>query len=176
MGCLGDTEEPVDPTACWDPWGFYLFERSVLKDALCGDEADFGKHVIPKLLAKHGFFAYLHQGYWEDIAPSGLLRGQPRPLRAAPEVQLLRRDRAGVYPRAVPARPPRSSRADRAVADCRWVCIINDARIEHSLVGVRSRIDAGTSLRDTLVWDTISTNHRTGSSTGAPPMGIGHGT
>ena len=47
--------------------GIYVFERDVLEDALAGHEADFGKHVIPQLIETHRVFAYLYQGYWEDI-------------------------------------------------------------------------------------------------------------
>src|ERR1041385_5120512 len=50
---LGYTEEPVDPDSLLASMGIYLFEREVLRDALDGAEADFGKHVIPKLIADH---------------------------------------------------------------------------------------------------------------------------
>ena len=84
--------------------GIYLFDRTVLEDALQGNEADFGKHLIPKLIGTRRVFAHMHQGYWEDIGTIRLvLRGQPRPLRAGAAVQLLRRHRAGVHPRALPA-------------------------------------------------------------------------
>jgi glucose-1-phosphate adenylyltransferase len=55
-------------------------------------------------------------------------------------------------------------------------CIINDALIEHSLIGVRSRIEAGATIRDTLVMghDFYETPER--AHPGAPPMGVGPGT
>jgi glucose-1-phosphate adenylyltransferase len=64
---FGDVEQPVEPDCLLASMGIYLFERGVLADALDGDEADFGKHVIPKLIGSRRVFAYLHQGYWEDI-------------------------------------------------------------------------------------------------------------
>jgi glucose-1-phosphate adenylyltransferase len=173
---FGDTEEPVDPDSLLGSMGIYLFERSVLKDALCGDEADFGKHVIPKLLAKHRVFAYLHQGYWEDI---GTIRAfyeanldlcEPLPKfnfydATAPVF---------THARYLPPTKIIKSQIERSlIADG---CIINDARIEHSLVGVRSRIDAGTSLRDTLVMGHDFYESPDRVQHGAPPMGIGHGT
>ncbi|MBA3344437.1 MAG: glucose-1-phosphate adenylyltransferase, partial [Gemmatimonadales bacterium] len=56
-------------------------------------------------------------------------------------------------------------------------CIINDALIEHSLVGVRSRIQAGATIRDSLLMgqDYYDTPERA-PAPGAPTMGIGHGT
>jgi glucose-1-phosphate adenylyltransferase len=173
---LGDTEEPVDPDCLLASMGIYLFERAVLKEALDGDEADFGKHVIPKLLAQRRVFAYLHQGYWEDI---GTIRAfyeanldlcEPLPKfnfydATAPVFS---------HARYLPPSKIIKSRVERSViADG---CIINDALIEHSLIGVRSRIEAGTTLRDTLVMghDFYETPER--AHPGAPPMGVGPGT
>ena len=173
---LGDTEEPVEPDCLLASMGIYLFERAVLREALDGDEADFGKHVIPKLLASRRVFAYLHQGYWEDIGT----------IRAFYEANLDLCEplpRFNFYDATAPvfshARylPPSKiikSQIERSViADG---CIINDALIEHSLIGVRSRIDAGTTIRDTLVMghDFYETPER--AHQGAPPMGVGPGT
>jgi glucose-1-phosphate adenylyltransferase len=173
---LGDTEQPVDPDALLASMGIYLFEREVLREALDGAEADFGKHVIPKLIADHRVFAYLHQGYWEDIGT----------IRAFYEANLDLCEplpRFNFYDATAPvfshARylPPTKiikSRVERSViADG---CIINDASIEHSLIGVRSRIEAGTTIRDSLLMghDYYETPER--ARHGAPAMGIGHGT
>jgi glucose-1-phosphate adenylyltransferase len=173
---LGDTEEPVDPDCLLASMGIYLFERAVLREALDGDEADFGKHVIPKLLAQRRVFAYLHQGYWEDI---GTIRAfyeanldlcEPLPKfnfydATAPVFS---------HARYLPPTKIIKSRVERSViADG---CIINDALIEHSLIGVRSRIEAGATIRDTLVMghDFYETPER--AHQGAPPMGVGPGT
>jgi glucose-1-phosphate adenylyltransferase len=55
-------------------------------------------------------------------------------------------------------------------------CIINDAVIEHSLIGVRSRIEAGAVIRDSLVMgaDFYETPDRARPPE-APPIGIGQG-
>jgi glucose-1-phosphate adenylyltransferase len=173
---LGDTEQPVDPDSLLASMGIYLFEREVLKEALDGTEADFGKHVIPQLIASRRVFAYLHQGYWEDI---GTIRAfyeanldlcEPLPKfnfydATAPVFS---------HARYLPPTKIIKSQVERSViADG---CIINDAVIEHSLVGVRSRIEAGSTIRDSLLMghDYYETPDRTRH--GAPPMGIGQGT
>jgi glucose-1-phosphate adenylyltransferase len=173
---LGDTEQPVDPDCLLASMGIYLFEREVLREALDGTEADFGKHVIPKLIANRRVFAYLHQGYWEDIGT----------IRAFYEANLDLCEplpRFNFYDATAPvfshARylPPTKiikSRVERSViADG---CIINDASIEHSLIGVRSRIEAGATIRDSLLMgnDYYETPDR--ARHGAPAMGISHGT
>lgn len=48
--------------------GIYLFKRQALLDLLTQvGEEDFGKHLIPAQVAKGKTFAFLHEGYWEDI-------------------------------------------------------------------------------------------------------------
>jgi glucose-1-phosphate adenylyltransferase len=166
----------VEPGRLLASMGIYVFDRAVLADALSGSEADFGKHLIPKLISSRRVFAFQHHGYWEDI---GTIRSffeanldlcEPLPKFNFYDAT------APIYTHAryLPATKIIKSRIERSViADG---CIINDALIEHSLVGVRSRIEAGATLRDTLVMgqDYFETpDHQ--PPPGAPPMGIGHG-
>ncbi len=178
-------EKPADPAlqsslrgypdALPASMGIYVFDREVLFDALDGYEHDFGKHVIPRLIDTHRVYAYEHQGYWEDI---GTIRSfyeanldlcEPLPKfnfydATAPIF---------THARYLPATKIIKSRIERSVISDG--CIINDAQIEHSLVGVRSRIEAGATLRHTLVMgqDYYETPDRVRAE-GAPPMGIGH--
>jgi len=56
-------------------------------------------------------------------------------------------------------------------------CILNDTYIEHSVIGVRSRIQAGATIRDALIMgaDFYDSPDRLPVA-GAPTMGIGHRT
>lgn len=48
--------------------GIYLFKRNALIKLLQEDaREDFGKHLIPTKVKQGGAFAYLYDGYWEDI-------------------------------------------------------------------------------------------------------------
>ncbi len=171
----GLTEEP-DPDSLPASMGIYVFEGEVLARALEGSEADFGKHVIPRLIATHRVFAFQHQGYWEDI---GTIRSfyEANLDLCAPLPKFNFYDAtAPIYTHAryLPATKIIKSQIERSiVADG---CIINDALIEHSLVGVRSRIEAGATIRDSLVMgaDYYETPERSRPA-GAPPMGIGQG-
>jgi glucose-1-phosphate adenylyltransferase len=73
-------EKPKKPFATpWDPgkslisMGVYLFKTPVLIRALIKDARnaasshDFGKDIIPSLIAQNRIFAYLFDDYWEDI-------------------------------------------------------------------------------------------------------------
>lgn len=48
--------------------GIYLFKREVLFKLLLEDlREDFGKHLLPTMVQKGKTYAYLFDGYWEDI-------------------------------------------------------------------------------------------------------------
>ena len=170
-------DEPVDPDALPASMGIYVFDGPVLEEALAGAEADFGKHVIPKLIETHRVYAFQHQGYWEDI---GTIRSfyEANLDLCAPLPKFNFYDATApifTHARYLPATKIIKSQIERSlIADG---CIINDAHIEHTLIGVRSRIEAGADIRDSLVMgaDYYETPDRR-SPLGAPPIGIGQGT
>jgi glucose-1-phosphate adenylyltransferase len=47
--------------------GIYVFNRSIIRDLLDNPLSDFGKHIIPHAINTHRVYAYVYQGYWEDI-------------------------------------------------------------------------------------------------------------
>jgi glucose-1-phosphate adenylyltransferase len=173
---LTELTDPVDPDSLPASMGIYVFNRDVLDQALEGNEHDFGKHIIPGLIEGRRVYAFQHQGYWEDI---GTIRAfyeanldlcEPLPKfnfydATAPIF---------THARYLPGTKIIKSRVERSVlADG---CIINDAVIEHSLVGVRSRIQSGATIRDALIMgqDYYETPDR--GVEGAPPLGVGHDT
>ena len=67
-------EKPKHPKSTNASMGIYVFNWSVLRDALIADEDDekssndFGKNIIPNLLnAGHKMMAYTFNGYWKDV-------------------------------------------------------------------------------------------------------------
>ena len=67
-------EKPKKPKSTNASMGIYVFNWSVLRDALMTDEDDekssndFGKNIIPNLLnAGHKMMAYNFDGYWKDV-------------------------------------------------------------------------------------------------------------
>ena len=165
------------PDALPASMGIYVFDRAVLADALVGADHDFGKHVIPKLIETRLVFAFQHQGYWEDI---GTIRSfyEANLDLCSPVPQFNFYDATApifTHARYLPATKIIKSQVERSViADG---CIINDAVIDHSLIGVRSHIQAGAMIRDSLVMgqDFYEMPDRPAPA-GAPPMGLGHGT
>jgi glucose-1-phosphate adenylyltransferase len=156
--------------------GIYVFDREVLADALAGQEADFGKHIIPRLIETRRVWAYQHEGYWEDIGTIHAFYEANLDL-CEPLPQFNFYDgSAPIYTHAryLPATKIIKSHIERSIiADG---CIINDAHVERSVVGVRSRIQAGATIRHALVMgaDFYDSPDRV-PVPGAPTMGIGHG-
>jgi glucose-1-phosphate adenylyltransferase len=120
--------------------------------------------------------AFQYQGYWEDI---GTIRSfyeanldlcEPLPKFNFYDATTP----IFTHARYLPGTKIIKSRIERSViADG---CIINDALIEHSLLGVRARIEAGATIRDSLIMgaDYYETPDRPAPA-GAPPIGIGQG-
>ena len=165
------------PDALPASMGIYVFGREVLADALAGSEVDFGKHVIPRLIETRRVHAFRHEGYWEDI---GTIRAfyEANLDLCEPLPQFNFYDASApifTHARYLPATKIIKSQVERSVISDG--CIINDAVIVHSLLGVRSRIQAGATIRDSLVMgqDYYDSPDRL-PSPGAPAMGIGHGT
>lgn len=66
-------EKPLEPKSNFINMGIYIFCWELLRDALERDnkihtDSDFGKHVLPMLLAEgKRMFAYPFNGYWKDV-------------------------------------------------------------------------------------------------------------
>lgn len=67
-------EKPPKPESNLASMGIYIFTWKVLREALLkdhempGSEHDYGKNIIPTLLAEgKNLFAYVFNGYWEDV-------------------------------------------------------------------------------------------------------------
>ena len=107
--------------------GIYVFDREVLADALAGNEVDFGKHIIPRLIETRRVHAYRHGATGRTSGPSARST-RPTSISAS-------RCRASISttparrssPTRATCRPPRSSRAGSSAPIIADGCIINDA-------------------------------------------------
>ena len=68
------TEKPAEPDSNLASMGIYIFNKDVLVKALIEDSTDetsdhdFGKNIIPKLLAEgKNLFTYEFSGFWKDV-------------------------------------------------------------------------------------------------------------
>jgi glucose-1-phosphate adenylyltransferase len=160
--------------------GIYVFNRDVLDKALAGKHVDFGKHIIPNLISSGRVYAYVYQGYWEDIGTIKAFYDANLDLvNEIPKFNFFD-TQAPIYTHAryLPASKIVRGQFEKAViADG---CIIVDAHIEHSIVGIRSRLEPGVIIKDSILMglDDYETNEEAQASIarGLPALGVGRNT
>ena len=100
-------EKPKQPKSTNASMGIYVFNWSVLREALIADEEDsassndFGKNIIPSLLnAGHKMMAYTFDGYWKDVGTiDSLWEANMELLGKDPEFNIRGDERSKIYAR-----------------------------------------------------------------------------
>lgn len=171
---------PEDGPWCLANMGIYVFPYRLLEETLASDATDFGREVLPRICEEHPMQAHLFHGYWEDIGTiSSFLQANLDLASAHPRFDFYSQSQP-VYTRArlLPASKVRHLELrDSLVAEA---CRVESARIENSLVGLRSVIGRDVTIRGTYVmgndyFDPSEAAPRRDISA-LPPLGIGDGT
>ncbi|HUN66704.1 MAG TPA: glucose-1-phosphate adenylyltransferase [Bacteroidota bacterium] len=163
--------------------GIYVFRREVLIDLLkrYPEQNDFGKHIIPSAIRTHHVQSYLFQGYWEDIgtidsfyrANLALVK-QPKPNFSFFDSEF------PIYTRARFLPPSKVLDTDMREVMISDGCVIKHARIVHSIVGIRMRLENNADIENTLLMgaDYYQSDQQRADdiARGIPPVGIGEGT
>lgn len=167
---------PADADLYQASMGIYIFNRSVLEHCLDNDLVDFGKNIIPEAINSHKVMAFIFQGYWEDIGTiraffeANLNLADPKPQYTfyAPGAPVF------THPGFLPASVISACRADRAMISDG--CIIGDATLERCVLGIRSVIRGGSTLKNTIMMGAdYYESEAPAPPPGAPPIGVGHG-
>lgn len=132
--------------------GIYVFSREVLKELLENTEfEDFGRDVIPFGIKRKKVYGYFFNGYWQDI---GTLRSffeaniaLTQPL---PQFNFYDEEKP-IFSRArfLPGSKIISSEVNNSIL-CEG-SIINHSRINHSIIGIRSRIGENSVIERGIV-------------------------
>jgi glucose-1-phosphate adenylyltransferase len=160
--------------------GIYVFDRNTLEEALSDEKAlDFGGQVIPALLPRTRVQAHLYHGYWADV---GTIRSYYEAnlalTRAQPPFNFYdARHPIYTHPRFLTPTKMLSSRVHESlIADG---CYIDEADIERSVIGIRSRVARGAQIRRSLLLgaDVYETPEEMEAATrrGVPLLGVGEG-
>lgn len=130
--------------------GVYVFKASVLRKALEGSDADFGREVIPHSIKKFKGFGYIFDGYWKDIGTIRSFYETNLELAASrPHLAFLYKGRVFTRPRFLS--PSRISNCHIEHALITEGCVINDAEIKNSTVGLRSIIGKGCKIAKSVL-------------------------
>jgi glucose-1-phosphate adenylyltransferase len=162
--------------------GIYVFKYDELERLLGEDSEriDFGKHVIPAAIKSRHVQAYMFDGYWEDIGTIGAFyRANLDLTTKIPKFNLFDAE-APVFSRArylPPSKVEETEINDSIIGDG---SIIIGAKVNNSVVGVRSRISKGVQMDSAYMMgaDYYQTfdDMRSDVAKGLPRVGIGEGT
>ncbi len=134
--------------------GIYVFKKEALIKLLRQnpDYTDFGKEIIPNAAKENNIQAYLFKGYWEDIGTiesfydaNLALTHQPHPAFSFYE------EDAPIYTRHRFLPPSKFLDAQVTESIVGEGCILKKCRVHHSVLGVRSRIEEGCIIEDSLL-------------------------
>ncbi len=132
--------------------GIYVFRLETLKELLADkNNVDFGKDILPKAIDTHAVAVHLFDDYWADIgtikafyeANLAMCSDNP-PFRfydiAAP-----------IYTRPRYLPPSVIGGADIRGSLLADGCLIEGATVRNSIIGLRSRIEPGAVIEDSIV-------------------------
>lgn len=163
--------------------GVYVFKTDVLLKLLkwsypsCND---FGSEIIPSAVKEHNVQAFLFNDYWEDIgtiksffdANLALTEQPPKFEFCDPNTPFF------TSPRFLP--PTKVDQCRIVDAIISHGCFLRDCSVQHSVVGVRSRLESGVELKDTMMMgaDYYQTEAEIAAllAEGKVPVGVGQNT
>ena len=169
-----DNPEPIPgrPGLAWANMGVYLFETSVLIDAISGksdgDPArDFGRDILPRLVQSGKVFAYPFrddkENYWRDIGTlDSYYEASMDLVKVDPPFNLY--DTSFPIHSSAQPRPPakmvfaggEAGRVGVALDSliCNG-CIISGGRVERSILSPEVRINSYSLVQDSILFDRV---------------------
>jgi len=160
--------------------GIYIFNADTMEEVLLGENekyTDFGKEILPLAIGKKKINSYVFDGYWEDIGtiksfydanialcdpyPTFDFFGETQPIYT--------------HMRNLP--PSKINKAEITSSLTSEGCIITEAKLNKSVVGVRSIINEGTELDGVIMMGAdyfdLDEEKEANAAKGLPNTGIG---
>lgn len=133
--------------------GIYIFNRDLLVELMSNPETkDFGKEIIPQAIGKQKILSYQYEGYWTDIGNiDSFFEANLGLTDDIPKFNLFDNS-SKIYTRArvlPPSKITGTASFDKSIVA--EGCIINSSKIEHSVIGIRSRIDEDSVIKNSYL-------------------------
>ena len=150
---LGLNPEEAEQRPFIASMGVYLFKYDALREMLKNTSyTDFGGEVIPAAIGKYNVQAYLFSGYWEDIGTIRSFYNANLDLASVlPKFNLFDTE-APIFTR------PRYLPGTKFQGPCSITnslisegCILNSVTISRSVIGIRSRVEGGSVIENTMM-------------------------
>lgn len=174
---LGEDEARARPFLA--SMGIYVFKYALLENLLAEDPTafDFGRNIIPAAIQRCNVQAFLFDGYWEDIGTiSAFFDANIDLTSPMPKFNLFNAD-APVYTRSRYLPPSKVQNCEIHNSIIGDGCIINNARVSRSVVGLRSRVEIGSQVESSILmgadyYQSID-DMRAEIQAGIPRIGVG---
>jgi len=126
--------------------GIYIFNSSTMESCLDNELTDFGKEIIPSAISRLKVNAYVFDGYWEDIGTiKNFYEANLELTTVRPRFDFYDENHPiYTHARCLPPSKMNFSNMNQSIAA--EGCIITNASISNSIVGVRTIIESGSSL------------------------------
>ena len=116
------------------------------------EQTDFGKEIIPAAAANHNVQAYLFNGYWEDIGTIEAFYNANLALTQQPNPPFsFYDDKAPIYTRSRYLPPTKLLNCQISESMIGEGSILKECRINHSVLGIRTRVEVDCTIEDTLI-------------------------
>ncbi len=150
---FGLTAEESEKRPFLASMGIYVFNYERLTEFLKEDESrfDFGKEIIPSAIGKYNVQAHLFKDYWEDIGTIRAFYDANLDLASPlPKFNFFNTD-APIYTRSRYLPPSKVQSCDIDTSMISEGCILNGVYARNSIFGLRSRIDKGTRIENSII-------------------------
>ncbi len=132
--------------------GVYFYNTEKLLQNLYEiQKEDFGRHIIPKILEDHQVYAYKFNRYWRDIGTIGAFyKANLEMADMNPPFNFYNQD-SPFYtrPRFLPGSKFKDCKINNALISDG--CSLINTIVEHAVIGLRSKIGTGTTLRNAII-------------------------
>lgn len=133
--------------------GIYVFNRDLLVKLMSDPTTtDFGKEIMPQSVGKHKIRSFQYEGYWTDIGNiDSFFEANLELTDEIPKFNLFDNDNR-IFTRARILPPSKitgtSSISKSVIAEG---CILNHCTIEHSVIGIRTRVGRDSEIRNSYL-------------------------
>lgn len=163
--------------------GIYVFKKEVLTKLLkeAPERTDFGKEIIPASAKDYNVQAYLFDGYWEDIGTIEAFYDANLALTRQPQPPFSFYDeKSPIYTRSRYLPPSKMLDCQISESMIGEGCILKNCSIRHSVLGVRTRVESGCVIEDSLLMGSDFyqpfAERQSDCESGMPALGIGANT
>ena len=132
--------------------GIYVFRKEALIRLLKEEGDDFGKHLIPLMIAqKKAAYAFIYDGYWEDIGTVASYYQANLALLSQHQCLNTNDPNNPIYtgPEHLPSAVIKGTRIESSLIS--QGCVIEAEEITNSLIGLCTKIQTGTIIKDSVI-------------------------